>query len=305
MRHRNLVLFATLATVWGSAFVAIKAGLGTPAEPAGFFETPVLFAALRFDIAGVVMIGYAAVATDRLRPESRREWASVLSTAVLIITLYHALLFVGETDPAVTSAAAAIVVSLSPVLTAGFSRLLLPSERLTPLGVVGLLLGFVGVAVLAVEDPRRLTVAPGLVAVFFAILAFAAGSVINRRLDVALPDASLEAWAMVIGAVLLHVGSLAVGESPADVTVTPHAIGALLFLALVASAVGFLIYFDLLARLGPIEINLVSYAAPIVTALVGFLFLREVIDAQTVLGFTVILAGFLLIKRRAVAATLR
>jgi len=305
VRHRNLVLFATLATVWGSAFVAIKAGLGTPAEPAGFFETPVLFAALRFDIAGVVMIGYAAVATDRLRPESRREWASVLSTAVLIITLYHALLFVGETDPAVTSAAAAIVVSLSPVLTAGFSRLLLPSERLTPLGVAGLLLGFVGVAILAVEDPRRLTVAPGLVAVFFAILAFAAGSVINRRLDVALPDASLEAWAMVIGAVLLHVGSLAVGESPADVTVTPRAIGALLFLALVASAVGFLIYFDLLARLGPIEINLVSYAAPVVTALVGFLFLREVIDAQTVLGFTVILAGFLLIKRRAVAATLR
>ncbi|RNJ25782.1 DMT family transporter [Halosegnis longus] len=304
MRHRNLLLFATLAAVWGSAFVAIKAGLGTPDAPAGFFETPVLFAALRFDIAGVVMLAYAAVATDRLVPEGRREWASVVSTAVLIITLYHALLFVGETDPAVSSAAAAIVVSLSPVLTAGFSRLLLPSERLTPLGVAGLLLGFVGVAILAVEDPRRLTVAPGLVAVFFAVVAFAAGSVVNRRLDAALPDASLEAWAMVIGAGLLHVGSVAVGESVADVAVTPRSVGALLFLSLAASAVGFLIYFDLLARLGPVEINLVSYAAPVATAVVGFLFLGEIIDARTVVGFAVILAGFLLVKRRAVATAL-
>lgn len=302
MRHRNLLLFATLATVWGAAFVAIKAGLGTPDAPAGFFETPVLFAALRFDIAGVIMLAYAAVATERLVPDGRREWASVLSTAVLIITLYHALLFVGETDPAVSSAAAAIVVSLSPVLTAGFSRVLLPSERLTPLGIAGLLLGFVGVAILAVEDPQRLTVAPVLVAVFFAVLAFAAGSVINRRLDAALPDASLEAWAMVIGAALLHAGSLAVGESPADVTVTPRSVGALLFLSLAASAFGFLIYFDLLARLGPVEINLVSYAAPVVTAVVGFLFLGEIIDARTVVGFAIILAGFLLVKRRAVAA---
>ena len=164
------------------------------------------------------------------------------------------------------------------------------------------LLGFVGVAILAVEDPQRLTVAPGLVAVFFAVLAFAAGSVINRRLDAALPDASLEAWAMVIGAALLHAGSLAVGESPADVTVTPRSVGALLFLSLAASAFGFLIYFDLLARLGPVEINLVSYAAPVVTAVVGFLFLGEIIDARTVVGFAVILAGFLLVKRRAVAA---
>ncbi|MDZ7747057.1 MAG: EamA family transporter [Halobacteriales archaeon] len=304
MRHRNLLLFVTLATVWGAAFVAIKAGLGTPDAPAGFFETPVLFAALRFDIAGVIMLGYAAVATDRLIPEGRREWASICSTAVLIITLYHALLFVGETDPAVSSAAAAIVVSLSPVLTAGFSRVLLPSERLTPLGVVGLLLGFIGVAILAVEDVQNLAVAPGLVAVFFAVLAFAAGSVVNRRLDAALPNASLEAWAMVIGAALLHVGSLAIGESVADVVVTPRAVGALLFLSVAASALGFLIYFDLLARLGPIEINLVSYAAPVVTAVVGFLFLGELIDARTVVGFAVILAGFLLVKRRAVAAAL-
>ena len=75
---------------------------------------------------------------------------------------------------------------------------------------------------------------------------------------------------------------------------------ALAYLALVASAGGFLVYFDLLDRLGPIEINLVSYVAPAAAALTGFLVLGEVIDLPTVGGFLVILAGFVLIKRRAI-----
>jgi len=75
---------------------------------------------------------------------------------------------------------------------------------------------------------------------------------------------------------------------------------ALAYLALAASAGGFLIYFDLLDRLGPIEINLVSYVAPVFAALAGFLFLGELIDLPTVAGFLVILTGFVLIKRRAI-----
>ena len=70
--------------------------------------------------------------------------------------------------------------------------------------------------------------------------------------------------------------------------------------AAVAASGGFLVYFDLLDRLGPIEINLVSYVAPAFAALAGFLVLGEVIDLPTVGGFLVILVGFVLIKRRAI-----
>ena len=73
MRYRNLLLFCLLAAVWGSAFVAIKAGLGTPMSPAYFYDAPVLFAALRFDIAGLVILGYGAWATERWRPRGRTE----------------------------------------------------------------------------------------------------------------------------------------------------------------------------------------------------------------------------------------
>lgn len=105
---------------------------------------------------------------------------------------------------------------------------------------------------------------------------------------------------MLGGALVMHVTSLALGESfvPAEWT-HPRALGAVAYLALVASALGFLLYFRLLERLGAVEINMVSYVAPIVAAVVGWLLLGQVVDVPTVVGFGCILVGFVLVKRRA------
>jgi len=293
-RYRNLGLFLALAAIWGSSFMAIKAGLAS--------FPPVLFAAIRYDIAGVVMLGYAAWVVDDPIPRGRGEWSLVAVGATLLIASYHVLLFVGESDPAVTSAAAAVIVSLSPVLTTGFARAFLPDERLTVAGVVGLCLGLVGVAVLARPDPDAL-LAGGVVAkllVFGAATAFALGSVLTRRIDAELPIETMEAWSMVGGALLMHGVSLALGESVADVTLSVGGLLALAYLSLAASALGFLIYFDLLDRLGAVEINLVSYVAPLFAALTGWLVLEERLSTATALGFALIFAGFLLVKRAAI-----
>jgi drug/metabolite transporter (DMT)-like permease len=292
MRFRNAVLFAVLAAVWGSAFTAIKAGLE--------YFPPVLFAAFRYDLAGVLMLGYAAYATERWRPRGREEWLVVAVGGTFLIAAYHAFLFVGEQGT--TSAAAAVVVSLSPILTTGFARLLLPEERLTVLGLVGLAVGFVGVIVLSDPDPNNLTDTRtvSLFLVFLAALSFAFGSVLTRRFDDDLPIETMEAWSMVLGAALMHVASAAVSESVGDVAWTGEGLLALGYLSLVASAVGFLIYFDLLERLGPIEINLVSYAAPIAAAVTGLAVLGERPTLSTAAGFALICVGFVFIKRRAI-----
>ncbi|MUV87193.1 EamA family transporter [Natronomonas sp. CBA1123] len=281
--------------------MAIKAGLGEPGNPAYFFDAPVLFAAVRYDIAGILMLGYAAWAVDRWRPRGRSEWLLVAVGAVFLIAGYHALLFIGERGT--TSAAAAVIVSLSPVLTTAFARALLPQERLTVVGLVGMVLGLVGVAILARPDPANLVGSRFEALVFGATLCFALGSVLTRRLDTDLPIETMEAWSMVGGAALMHALSVGLGESVSGLPPL-RATVALVYLAVVASAAGFLIYFDLLERLGPIEINLVSYVAPVFAAVAGFLFLQEVIDGPTVLGFLVILVGFLLIKRREIRAEL-
>jgi len=297
-RYRNFALFLVLAAIWGSAFMAIKAGLD--------YFPPVLFAAIRYDVAGVLMLAYAAWIVDDPIPRGRGQWALVAVGATLLIAGYHVLLFIGESDPAVTSAAAAVIVSLSPVLTTGFARAFLPDERLTAIGVAGLCLGLLGVIVLARPDPGSVLTG-GVVAkllVFGAATAFALGSVLTRRIDAALPIETMEAWSMIGGALLMHTVSLGLGESFADVTVSVEGVLALAYLSLAASALGFLIYFDLLDRLGAVEINLVSYVAPIFAALAGWLFLDERLSAATAVGFALIFAGFLLVKRRAIRGEL-
>ena len=297
VRYRNVVAFVGLSVLWGSAFVAIKAGLD--------FFPPVLFAAIRYEVAGVLMLAYAAVVSPDPVPRTRRDWATVAVGSVLLIGAYHAFLFVGEVHT--TSAAAAVVVSLSPVLTSVFARAILPDSRLGVPEVGGLLLGLLGVAILAGPAPGGLAEADifGTTLVFLAALAFALGSVLTRWLDADLSVETMEAWSMVGGAVLLHAVAVgALGESLGAVDWTPTALLALGYLSVGASAVGFLLYFDLLERLGPVEINLVSYVAPIVAAVVGALALEEQLDATTGLGFLAILAGFVLLKREALRSAL-
>ncbi len=295
-RYRNLALFLGLAAAWGAAFAAIKAGLE--------YFPPVLFAAIRYDVAGLAMVAYAAYATGRWRPATRGEWSVVAVSGAFMIAAYHAFLFVGQQY--VTSAVAAIVVGLNPVLTTGFARGLLPGERLTPVGVVGLLLGLVGVGVLARPDPSNLLDAGGVgvLLVFAATAAFALGSVLTRRSS-ADPGIELQtAWSMLLGALGMHAISVGLGERVAAIEWTLQGVAALAFLALVASAAGFLVYFDLLERLGPVEINLVSYVVPVFAALTGFVLLGEPVTATTVVGFLFVVAGFALVKRRAIAGEL-
>ncbi len=277
--------------------MAIKVGLD--------YFPPVLFAAIRYDVAGVLMLAYAIYATDRWLPKTRAEWKLVLVGGALMIAGYHAFLFVGELET--TSAVAAIIVSLSPVLTTGFARVFLPSERLEPSGIAGLFLGLVGVAILSQPNPNNLLADDfvGKILVLLAALSFALGSVLSRRIDADLPIETMEAWSMVLGALMMHGISIArPSESFVAIEWTPEAILALVYLSIAASAIGFLVYFDLLERLGPIEINLVSYVAPIFAAISGFFFLDETITPITAFGFLVIFAGFCLLKRRAISREL-
>ncbi|QKY21435.1 EamA family transporter [Halolamina sp. CBA1230] len=298
-RYRNLALFLVLAAVWGSAFMAIKAGLD-----AGF--PPVLFAAVRYDIAGVLMLCYAWWVLDDPVPRGRDQWATVAVGGGLLIAAYHAFLFVGEADDAVTSASAAVLVGLSPILTTGFARLFLPEERLRFAGILGLLLGLTGAVVLADPDPSNL-LAGGMVAKLLIVAAagsFALGAVLTRWIDSDLPVEAMEAWSMLLGALLMHVVSAGLGESIGDVPVTLPTVASLGYLSVLASALGFLIYFDLLDRLGPIEINLVSYVSPVFAAISGWLVLDEVVTVGTIAGFLLIIVGFALLKRRAIATEL-
>ncbi|WP_049893729.1 DMT family transporter [Halogranum rubrum] len=296
-RHRNLLAFLVLAVLWGASYPAVKAGL------AGF--PPILFAALRFDLVGLLVLGYVVVSDRRWRP-SRTDLPNIVAGATLFIAVHNGLLFVGQDY--VTSAVSAIILSTIPVLSAGFARPVFPEERLTPLDVGGILIGLVGVVVIAAPNPRIATT-PDLFGVSILLLsaaAFALGGVVTRYLRPVgprLPLAAYQGWTMLLGGGMLHLGSLALGERQ-SVDLSVSVVVAFVYLVPFAGALGYLLYFDLLDRLGPVEINLVGYVSPVFAALVGWALLDEPFVATTALGFGVIVVGFLLVKRRAIRAQL-
>jgi len=288
---RNVGAFLALAVVWGSSFVAIEVGLSS--------LPPVLFAALRYDVAAVVVLAYAAYTADRWVPRTATEWKLVGVGGTLIVGLHFALLFIGQQY--VASAIAAIVLSLIPVVTPLFAYLLLPGENLSRTGVVGVLLGLLGVAIVAQPSPSSLDgQLVGVGTLFLSAASFALGTVLTRRFTVALPGVPTQAWMMGVGAVVLHAVSALIGESVASATWTPTVVAGLLYLAVIAGAGGLMIYFDLLERLGPNETSLVNYVTPAVAAVVGWVALGETITATTVAGFGVIVCGFAVLKLESV-----
>lgn len=287
---RDAGLFLVLSVLWGASFMAIKLGLE--------FIPPVLFAAIRYDIAAILLLGYVAATSTAWRPRSRADWLVVAAGATLIIAGYNAFLFIGQQG--VTSGVAAILIALNPILATGFARGLLPDERLGRIETVGLLCGFLGVGVVVRPDMGSgLTadlLAPGFV--LLAAVCVALGSVIVQRVDSGIGTEGMVAWSTALGALLLHALSVGLpAESVGDVSVTPAAVAAVVYLAVFASAVGYVVYFDLLDRLGAIEINLVSYSVPVFAALSGWLVLGESLTFSALVGFSVIFAGFVLLKQ--------
>ncbi|SDL92737.1 Permease of the drug/metabolite transporter (DMT) superfamily [Halogranum gelatinilyticum] len=291
-RYRNAAAFLLLAALWGASYPAVKAGLeGFP---------PLLFAALRFDLVGLLVLGYAVARGGRWRP-TRADAPSIFAGGTLFIAVHNGLLFIGQGY--VTSAVSAVVLSSIPVLSAGFARPVLPSERLSPVALAGVLLGLVGVVVVANPDPNAVS-SPNPVGVGILLLsasAFALGGVATRQLRTTLPVAAYQGWLMLLGGLLLHGMSLARAE-PQAVDLSPSVVAAFVYLVPFAGAVGYLLYFDLLDRLGPVEINLVGYVSPVFAAVVGWAALNESLAPSVAVGFAVIVVGFLLVKRDAIRA---
>ncbi|WP_306058148.1 DMT family transporter [Natronococcus wangiae] len=289
--YQDAVLFSILALCWGTSFVAIEVGLE--------YVPPLLFAGLRYALAGVIVLGYAAVVTDRLRPVDRAEWLAVGVAGVFVIALYHALLYVGELY--VPGAIAATIASTAPILTAAFAGAVLPEERFAPAGAVGLVLGLLGVIAVVQPSPTGLEteVLLGAGLVFGAASAFAIGTVLVRPIDAALPVETLQAWAMLVGGAVLLLAAPLRGESVGAIDVTPSALLSFAYLTLVSSVFAFFLYFELLDRAGATQVALVGYAEPAVAIGVSRLVLGYVVDSLAVVGLFTILAGFAAIKRRA------
>ena len=293
-RYRDVALFCLLALFWGGSFVAIEVGLD--------YYPPMLYAAYRFDLAALSLISYVLLTESGPFPRSRGDLAAIGFSGGLSVALNNSLLYVGQQYT--TSGIASVTYSLVPIATAAVAALWIGGSDLDARGAVGVVLAFVGVGLVAQPDPANLGggVAVGVGFIGVGVIAVAVGSVGLRTVETTFSSVALTGWAMGFGAVAIHAFSLGLGESQRLPATAPRALLSLAFLGFLASAVAYTIYFTLLDRLGPFEINLVSYVVPIVATVTGALLLAEPVTRFTVAGFAVIVLGFGLLKRREIAA---
>jgi drug/metabolite transporter (DMT)-like permease len=292
-RYRDVLLFFTLATLWGGSFVAIEVGLN--------YYPPILYAAFRFDVAALVLVSYVLLTESSPLPRTRGDLAAIGFSGGLSVAANNSLLFVGQQYT--TSGIASITYSLVPIATATVAAAWIGGSDLDARGALGVVLAFVGVGLVAQPDPANLaggvTIGVGLISV--GVLAVAVGSVGLRTVETSFSSIALTGWAMLFGALLIHGLSVGLGETQQFPVAELPAVGSLLFLGVLSSAVAYTIYFTLLDRLGPFEINLVSYVVPVVATVAGAVLLAEPVTPLTVAGFLVIVVGFALLKRHAIA----
>lgn len=257
---------------------------------------PLLFASYRYDVAAVVLLAYAVLRLDEWVPRGRNNHAAVVGGGLFLVA-GNGLLFIGQQS--VPSGVAAIMQALVPIATALWAYALL-GERLSLVGMAGVLLGFLGIAFVVQPDPGNLLAGDtvGRLIIVGQVLSVSLGGVLVQRARPTTGRVVFTAWAMLFGAVVLHIVSLVVGEVPGPPVVL-SAVAAVVYLGVFSTAIAFFIYFTFLENHGAFQAALVAYLVPVVATVVGVFVLDETIGLLSFVGFVLVALGFALLKRRA------
>jgi drug/metabolite transporter (DMT)-like permease len=290
-----VLALATVYLVWGSTYLAIRVTDRT--------MPPLLMSSVRFLVAGVAL--YAFASRGRARPTAR-EWGAAAIVGAALLLLGNGGVAWAETR--LDSGFAALIVAIIPLWVAVMDRFFF-GRRLSRTAVLGLVIGFAGVALL---------VRPGGGADAFAALtlvvttsAWAGGSLYAR--GATLPESPLLAAAMqmLTASVFLGVAGLAMGEA-SDVQASSFAtkpVIAFAYLVVVGSLIAFSAYAWLLKNVRISVVATYAFVNPVVAVALGTVFLAEPIGWTTVIAGAAIVVAVVLIvtarppKPRAATAT--
>ena len=281
----NVVMAAALVSmvlIWGTTWAAIRVGLeGIP---------PFTGVAARFAIAGALLWLVARVLglTFRASPVVwRLQWVhALLSFCVSYCVTYWA-------EQWVPSGLASVLFATFPLFVAIFAHFALPGERLDRRKVMGIVVGFAGVAVIFSEDFALLggpMVATAAGVMLLSPIAAATSNVAIKRWGEDAHPVTLNASAMMITAGLVSGLALAL-ERHREVHLTSAAVGSVLYLAVFGSAIAFVLYFWMLRHMEASKLALVAFAVPVVAVAVGAVLFREPVTSRTIGGTGLVLAG--------------
>jgi len=280
---------AAVYVIWSTTYLAIKVVNET---------LPTLLAtAVRFLVAGAVLYGIAIRRGDRVgdRP-TRRNWRAATIVAVLLFICGNAGVAWGERT--IPSGLAALVIATVPLWIAVIDRIVF-HHRQPPLVIGGLVLGFVGAAILVQGSISGHVDTTGLLVVIGASIAWASGSLYQRRAPLPRRTFVSAGMQMLIAGVILIILSAAAGEfGHIDTSTFSRAsILALAYLIVFGSWLGFTSYLWLLRNARTSLVSTYAYITPVGAVILGAVVLDEAISARTVVaGLLIVVAVAIIIS---------
>jgi drug/metabolite transporter (DMT)-like permease len=276
--RRGLVLFSAMCVIWGIPYLFLKIAVEELSPP-----TVVL---ARTGLAALILMPIALVRGD-FRGLGAHWRPLVLYTLVEICGPF---LLLSYAETRLSSSITGLLIAAVPIVAAVLARLSGTGEPLGRRRLGGLLLGVAGVAALVGLDVATNDLI-AVAAVAGVALGYAVGPmVLSRRLS---EQSGL-------GVVAASLGLAAVLYLPAGLARAPHhwpsqkVLAAVLVLALVCTALAFLVFFQLVAEIGPARSTVITYINPAVAVLLGVVVLNEGFSSVTASGFVLVLAGSVL-----------
>jgi drug/metabolite transporter (DMT)-like permease len=282
--RRGLILFAALGIAWGIPYLFIKVAV-SELEPE------------------MVVLGRSALAAILLLPLAffRREVAPVLRRwkPMLAYTVVEIILpwyFLSSAEQRLPSSTAGLLLATVPLAGVAIAFVMGRPERLTRLNWLGIVFGMLGVAALVGLDIAGSDlIAVAEVAV--VVVGYALGPAILARWMSDLPGMGVVAVSLAATAVVYVPFVMFTGAWP---TVWPSqpVVWSIVVLAVVCSALAFLLMLALITEIGPVKATTITYVNPAVAVVAGVLILGERVTVWTVVGFVLVLLGSYFVTRR-------
>ncbi|WP_459445000.1 DMT family transporter [Alphaproteobacteria bacterium US3C007] len=283
-------LLVLLSLLWGGSFLCV--GIAVQ-------ELPVLtIIALRVSLAALVLWGIALFSGHQL-PRGRKTWQAFLALGLLNNVIPFGLIVFGQQT--IGAGLAAILNATTPLWTVLIAALFLADERFSKQKLFGVLLGLVGVIVMVGPDSlagisRNLG---AQLAVLGATLSYAFASVFGRRFAAAKISPLHTALGQVTASSFILVPLALMIDTPwASALPSQATIFAILGLAVLSTAGGYLLFFNILQRAGATNVSLVTLLIPPSAIAMGMLFLEETLQGIHFIGLALIILGLLSLQGR-------
>ena len=294
MSASDWALLAVLSLIWGGSFLFV--GVAVRELP------PLTIVAIR-----VLMAAFALLLVLKLMgvdlPRTRQAWAAFLGMSILNNVIPFTLIVWGQSH--IASGLASILNATTPLFTVIVAHYLTADEHLTGQKFAGVIVGFIGVAVMigaAAMASWDATILAQL-AVLGAALSYGFSGVFGRRFKtMGIPPLATAAGQVTVSSALLLPVALVVDQPWNLGLPSTETILSLAALGLLSTAFAYLIFFRLLARAGATNVGLVTFLIPVSAILLGVLVLGETLAVRHFAGMALIGAGLILIDGRAISA---